>query len=761
MVEICVSLERRRFYNEENGFGIYICRTKEDDKRVTVKGVDMPTASSCWIHAFGKWEENPKYGREFIADAFEIEKSTTEEGVIDYFQSLKIGIGGSRAKALYAHFGSDVLNILDKEPEKILEVSCVPQQAAQKYMNLVHAQTTRLKLKRLFSGVPGVTDKTIRTIVKKWEDKKEENPDADAYTNILKNPYRLYGIIGYNAMERFASGLPHIPVDFPPRLTCAAFHILTQNELRGHPCMEARDFAEKTLALLNAPDREPVAAVKLTAHLKKMTREYKIIRQRGMIFLRHSYREEDLLAKNLMRLKAGGSKNEKSETLQKDVDNVLQHYMEENKIRFAPEQRQAVFSAFLHPVSIITGGPGTGKTTLTKAILEMDRFLNGKNSFPVLLAPTGKAAKRLSESTGKPARTIHSAIGYTGESRLPEDLTPEENCFKDASIIIVDEASMLDQMIASWFVQLVPQGVRVVFVGDADQLPSVGAGDVLHEMICSGVIPVTRLKVIFRQQKENLIVTNAGKMRCGDANLSYGEGFNAVDTSVDTEQIKKAVDAYVRSYRELGAENVMLLCPYKSQKRTIVNTRELNRLIQAELNPAAAGDPIMRRGGVEFHIGDRVMQLKNQENVLNGDVGVVTDISEKVNDDDSSQTRQVMTVEFNSDVSRDYSRDMLDELDLAYACTVHKSQGSEYSSVILVLSNKHCALLQRNLVYTAITRATQTVTLIGDVLERRGRQSALKTAILKVDARRLSLLAERLKSLSVQIIDTKKMQEAS
>lgn len=358
---------------------------------------------------------------------------------------------------------------------------------------------------------------------------------------------------------------------------------------------------------------------------------------------------------------------------------------------------------------------------------------------------TGRAAKRLAESTGRSAQTIHSAIRYTGEKHMPDFLSTEDSPFQGASIIIVDEASMLDQMIASWFVQLVPEGARVVFAGDADQLPSVGAGDVLHEMICSGVIPVTRLQVIFRQKGENLIVTNAMKIHQGDTALSYDAGFQSTDTPVDTEQVAQAVDTYVRCYQEQGAENVMLLCSYKNPKNTIVNTGELNRLIQEKMNPIQEEQLVMKRGHVAFHAGDRVMQLKNKEDVLNGDVGIVDSIHRVVDEEDSSSYHLVMTVEFSEGIFRDYSRDMLDELDLAYASTVHKSQGSEYPTVILVLSNKHRALLQRNLVYTAITRATQNVTLIGDIT---GQKSALATAIRNVDAAsRYSLLSMRLQAL--------------
>jgi len=468
-----------------------------------------------------------------------------------------------------------------------------------------------------------------------------------------------------------------------------------------------------------------VSLHELKSHLGQMITEKKIYKTNGMFFRRSRYHEERLLAEGIVRLMRSPVTN--ARYAQFSLNNFLEQYMQENGIRFAPDQKTAIINAFLNPVSIVTGGPGTGKTTLTKAILALDKVISGNKSNPLLLAPTGRAAKRLSEATGHNAQTVHSAIRYFGEKAAPEGLAPQsKGLFSEASLIIVDEASMLDQMIASWMIQIIPSGTRLVFVGDSDQLPSVGAGNVLHEMIVSNVVPVTRLNVIFRQNGVSPIVANAAKIHEGKHDLTYNRDFKSFDIDSEAGQVYKAVEFYVKCFNYYGADNVMMLCPYRNSKFTKVNTSELNRQIQHQVNPVKEGELSMSSRRNIFHANDRVIQLKNVDCVLNGDVGIVTEVIDTIDENDSSKVSRKLTVDFGMGITREYTEDMLNELDLAYCNTVHKSQGSEYPVVILVLSNKHQALLQRNLVYTAITRATKNVALIGDI---NGINSALGKAI--------------------------------
>ena len=395
-----------------------------------------------------------------------------------------------------------------------------------------------------------------------------------------------------------------------------------------------------------------------------------------------------------------------------DLDNAIA--AEERKLRFrlAPEQKEAIKMALTSKFCVITGGPGTGKTSVQKALLDLyrERFPSGKIA---CCAPTGKAARRMEHSTGIPASTVHHALGLLanedGQYGDPETL--------DADLILVDEVSMLDVYLAEKLLKATPRNARLILVGDSDQLPSVGPGAVLKEIIGSGLVPVVKLDQVFRQKEGSRIAANAKLIRHGNLSLEYGpdfEFYDSTDLSVSADMIESI---YLQEIAKYGVDNVVLLSPYRQKTETGVNA--LNQRIQGKVNPPDPAKNEAVYGQRRFRVGDKVMQTKNCEKINNGDVGYITSITGTASD-------AVVRIDFGDDRIVEYENSELEMLDLAYACTVHKSQGDEFKSVIINLQCAHSVMLVRPLIYTAITRAKERVIIVG---ERR----ALCIAIRRTD----------------------------
>ena len=396
------------------------------------------------------------------------------------------------------------------------------------------------------------------------------------------------------------------------------------------------------------------------------------------------------------------------------------------KLRLAPEQRDAVKMALTSGLSIVTGGPGTGKTLIQRAILDIYRK-NHPNAEICCCAPTGRAARRMAQSTGYPASTVHKAPGLIarddGSYGQPTDL--------EADLILVDEVSMLDVYLAGRLFDALKYGAQLVLIGDADQLPSVGPGAVLSEMIASGCIPVVRLDKVFRQNAGSRIATNAKLIRHGTLGLEYGEDFQFIDSPEIAESADIIARLYLEEIGRCGVDHVALLSPYRQKTETGVNA--LNQVLREKVNPAAEGKAETPDGVKKFRVGDKVMQIKNHEDVSNGDIGYVKQI--RCHGDEC-----LVYVDFGEGRIKEYdpAAGDLDMLDLGYASTVHKSQGSEYSTVIINLQCSHHIMLTRPLVYTAITRGKHKVIIVGE-------RKALCIAIKRTDTeRRGTCLAKRL-----------------
>jgi exodeoxyribonuclease V alpha subunit len=458
------------------------------------------------------------------------------------------------------------------------------------------------------------------------------------------------------------------------------------------------------------------------ARAVRLIQDGKLVSYGDSVFKAKTFRIEESLAYEIVR-KTHGSVAEYP-----NLDQAIDHEERKLGFRLAPEQREAVKMGLTSKLCVITGGPGTGKTSVQKALLDLykERYPAAKIA---CCAPTGKAARRMEQATGVHASTVHRALGLManedGQYGDPEML--------EADLVLVDEVSMLDVYLAEKLFRSVADKSRLILVGDSDQLPSVGPGAVLKEIIASNLVPVVRLDQVFRQKNGSRIAANAKLIRHGNLSLEYGpdfEFYDSTDLSVSAEIIESL---YLQETAKYGIDNVVLLSPYRQKTETGANA--LNQRLQGKINPPMDGKSDAVHGQRRFRTGDKVMQIKNCEDINNGDVGYIQSIT-------GTQTDSVVRIDFGDGRVVDYENGDLDMLDLGYACTVHKSQGSEYKSVIINLQCAHSVMLVRPLIYTAITRAKEKVLIVG---ERR----ALCTAIRRIDTeQRGTKLAQRIHDFS-------------
>jgi len=532
---------------------------------------------------------------------------------------------------------------------------------------------------------------------------------------ILKNnPFVLCSFdgFGFRTADRLARKLGTDPT-LPDRLAESIQYLFDEYASNGHTCVPSDVFLERLYNELNrdysgAPvPRQLIQEALKTAFARQEIRASKNPGQ-DTVYLYSSprYDQEQELAKGLGRLLSG-----KAEPVG-DIEPFIREYEQEVGMTLADSQRAAVQNAFRHQVNIITGGAGTGKTTTLRAILFVHQKVFGDKSQPILMAPTGRAASRMTEATGVPAATVHSLIAFRGESEREDNQRLDPDGKLDGNLFIVDECSMMDLFISQALVRKIPSEARLIFVGDPGQLPSVGCGNVLYDMIASGAVPTSKLTVIFRQANENPIVYNSTQIRQGKMDLLEAPQF-AVREGRDTESIfRQACSLYCKAVDRTKLDDVMLLCPYRS--KSDLNVDRFNRKLQELINPARTGDLSMKKGSMHFLPRDRVMQMKNTEEAHNGDIGVILRIDE-IYDPDTESHKKIAAIEFNGDgVEHYYDENMIYELDLAYCTTIHKAQGSEAPIVIMVLSEQHSIALRRPLIYTGVTRSKTNFILVTD-----------------------------------------------
>lgn len=664
--------------------------------QIKAVGYCLPTSDKMKYRMEGKWSKNAKHGIQFEVERYEEVITPTKEGIIAYLASGQIkGVGKKTAERIYDAFGQDTLQVLDKEPKKLLTVHGISEKKLKKILDSYLANRGARDV-IAFLAPHGVTPNRA---VKLYREYGEETMDI-----VRNHPYRLCEMAGiaFRTADKLAMSMgidPHSP----ERVDEALMYTLTEAEGRGHLCLQKQEYLKCCLKLL---DTAGLTEAMLAERANKLIQEERIVIYADGVFRSRTARTESNLAYEIVRkLRGHVPAYENLETAISEEERKL-HF------RLAPEQRSAVQMALTTKLCVITGGPGTGKTSVQKVLLNLY-----KARFPAAkiacCAPTGKAARRMEQSTGVAASTVHRVLGLLanedGQYGEPEQL--------DADLILVDEVSMLDIYLAENLLKAIPQNARLILVGDSDQLPSVGPGAVLKEIIDSGVVPVVKLDQVFRQKNGSRIAANAKLIRHGNLSLEYGPDFEFYD-STDLGVSANIIESlYLQEISKYGVDNVVLLSPYRQKTETGVNA--LNQRLQGKINPPAAGKNEATHGQRRFRLGDKVMQIKNCDAVSNGDVGYITSITGEVSD-------AVIRVDFGDGRTMDYENSDLDMLDLAYACTVHKSQGAEYRSVIINLQCAHAIMLVRPLIYTAITRAKERVIIVG---ERR----ALCTAIRRTD----------------------------
>lgn len=609
------------------------------------------------------------------------------------------------------NFGQETLQVLDQDPKKLLKVKGISEKKLRKIIDSYLANRGARDV-IAFLAPHGVSPNRA---VKLYREYGEETMDI-----VRNHPYRLCELAGiaFKTADKLAMSMGIDPLS-PERVDQALLYTLTDAETKGHLCLEKHDFLKECLKLL---DTNGMTQDMAAARAVKLIQEDKLITYDNSVFKSRTARVEESLAYEIVR-KVHGSVPDYP-----DLDEAISEEERALRFRLAPEQREAIKMVLTSRLCVITGGPGTGKTSVQRALLDLY-----KKKYPAAkiacCAPTGKAARRMEQSTGVPSTTVHRALGLIanedGQYGDPETL--------DADLVLVDEVSMLDVYLAEKLFRSVPATARLILVGDSDQLPSVGPGAVLKEIIASDMVPVVRLDQVFRQKNGSRIAANAKLIRHGNLSLEYGpdfEFYDSTDLSVSAEIIESL---YLQETAKYGIDNVVLLSPYRQKTETGANA--LNQRLQGKINPPGVGKYDAVHGQRRFRTGDKVMQIKNCDEINNGDVGYITSIT-------GTQSDSVVRIDFGDGRVVEYENSDLDMLDLGYACTVHKSQGSEYKSVIINLQCAHSVMLVRPLIYTAITRAKERVLIVG---ERR----ALCTAIRRTDTeQRGTKLAQRIQDFS-------------
>lgn len=685
-------------------------RTVSEIKAV---GYCLPTTANLRYDLHGRWNRNAKHGVQFEVEGFDEIITHSKEGIIAYLSSGQIkGIGPKTAEKIYELFGLKTLEVLDREPEKLLAVPGISKTKLKKiYDSYLASRGARDII--AFLAPHGVTPNRA---VKLYRQYGKETMDI-----VRNHPYRLCELvgIGFKTADHIAISMGIDPRS-AERVDEGLIFTLTDAEQKGHLCMEKHSFITETLKLL---DTDGLTEEMLAIRASRLLESGRLAAYEGQVYREATARTEQNLAWSIWSMLTAPPPKSVS-----DIAAEIQAEEVRQGLQLADEQRRAVMTALASKLCVITGGPGTGKTMIQRFLLNIYRRRNCSGQI-MCCAPTGRAARRMEQSTGFPAMTLHKALGLLAG----EDDACSDPQMLDADLVVVDEVSMMDIYLANHLFQAIPRGSQLVLVGDADQLPSVGPGAVLSELIACGVVPVVRLDRIFRQSHGSRIAANAKFIRHGNLSLEYGDDFQFFDSG-DMEDSAQLIERlYVQEVTENGLDNVALLSPYRQKTETGVNA--LNDRLQSIVNPQDGKKPeILYRNRI-YRMGDKVMQTKNCEDVSNGDIGYITSIT--TDDSDS-----MLTVDFGDGRVAEYEKSDLELLDLAYASTIHKSQGSEYKSVIINLQCAHAVMLVRPLVYTAITRAKERVIIVG---ERR----ALCIAIRRTDTeQRGTKLAARIRSLA-------------
>ena len=717
----------RAIFQSDNGYCVFSYSTQDesvpkearknsffsDDKiHFTAVGYHLVSTNVVEVELDGNWEKS-KHGLQMSVTTCKQIVPTDQAGVLAYLSSGIIkGVGPEIAKAIVARFGDKTMEVLEKTPQQLLSIRGI---AKTKLKSIIasYEETKALSDLMIYLAPFGVSMKKAAMI-------KEEFGDQSLQI-VKTDPFQLCRIKGFGFMTVDSiARKTKVSLKHPMRYAGAINYVLDEARVSGHLFLSVDETVGRCYDLLNSDcEAEVVSEGEIRQAISNERLESRIYVEGTRVYLSYERMCEVKAAKRIVSMIL----QEDFEEIY-DLDEKIDQAEQTLKQKLAPSQRKAVKLCLSHPISIMTGGPGSGKTTTLRFILDIYKKEYPSNEI-LLAAPTGRASRRMAEQTGMFASTLHSALGLITDEESPLNDTE----LLPADLIVVDEFSMVDMRLAYILLERIKPGAQLLIVGDADQLPSVGAGNVLREMIRSEKVPTAVLDTIFRQASNSRIIINAHAINHNDTHLQYGDDFQMLEVQNAEDAAQLVVKNYLQEVSQHGLENVQILSPFR--KRGAVASNALNETIRDLVNPASKRKMELKCGSRVFRVGDRIMQTANRNGVSNGDVGLITGMV-KVDDEVFVDIRLLDGRELR------YSKDMMEDVEFSYCLTIHKSQGQEYPVIIVPLLKEHYIMLRRNLLYTAVTRAKAKVILIGQ-------RQAVYIAIHKCDVgQRNTVLADRI-----------------
>lgn len=731
---------REIFQNKESGYCVSAYRTEDNSVpsaarsnyykgegiEFTAVGNSLPATDSIEVDLYGKWSKG-KHGLQLLVERYEEILPQTLEGIKGYLASGMIkGIGPKTAELITDRFGLRTFEVLDKEPDKLLQIKGITEKKLQTILFYYRESHAMRELAAYLTPFK-VSNKKIQKIYEEY--------GKDALDTVKNSPFSLCSISGFGflTVDEIARA-NRCRLNDPLRIE-GCIHYCMGNEMQeGHLYQEKDRFTDTVHKQLGEGfSREVVSVREINTVIYRMTQEERLVVEQGAIYPVNNYRNEKETAEIIAQILA----EEEAEEIQYDL--LIAEAQKELGILLSERQAASIQMVFSHKLSIITGGPGTGKTTVQKVLLYVYGKMGGQNA--MLMAPTGRASRRMAESAGMEASTMHSALGLLGDE---EDYEPEF-AELDGDFLILDEQSMVDMRLASVFFHHIKKGTRIVLIGDVDQLPSVGPGNVFRELIQCRVIPVMILDMVFRQGKNSRIAANAYLMQENNAALEYGTDFIFLPAGSDQEAADLIREIYLEAVDRVGIEKVQILTPYRKRGEASVNA--LNERLREEINPEEEGKAQLKVSGKIFRRGDKIIQNRNKGAVSNGDIGFIREISV---DEDGME---IVELEFSDRRLVEYNAEEMEMIEHSYATTVHKSQGCEYPVVILPWLPMFYKMLKRNILYTAITRAQAQVYIVGN------KRSILQAIHTPQTDNRNTRLGEKVARMYHQLMEAKKKRE--